>query len=82
MRFDAKAFLTAEFVNAQGVRALMGFYGLGDVNISTIEKWFQRGNIPGAHLPLLLCIRELEKGDPVRLAQYLREADDHGNGTV
>lgn len=74
MRFDAKSFLTQEFGNAQSVLALFRFYGIGPVKSSTVEKWFQRGSIPGEHLPSMLCVLELERGEPVRLARFLKEA--------
>jgi len=39
--------------------------------VSTVEKWFQRKSVPGEWLAVLLCLLELERGEPVRLAKYL-----------
>lgn len=72
--FDARKFLEVEFSNAPNVRALLASYGVKVPGLSAVEKWFQRGRISGEYLPLLLCVIEIEKGEPVRLAQYMRGA--------
>lgn len=73
--FRARAFLTETFHNPQTVKALFRHYGFEGPSASAIEKWFQRDSISGQFLPILLCIAELEQGEPVRLARYLTRAE-------
>lgn len=72
--FDARKFLEVEFSNAPNVRVLLASYGMKAPSLAAVEKWFQRGRISGEYLPLLLCVMEIEKGEPIRLAQYMRGA--------
>lgn len=50
----------------------MTVYNLETPQLPAVYKWFQRGTIPSEWLPLLLCVIELDNGEPVRLATYLR----------
>jgi hypothetical protein len=72
--FQAKAFLTEYFKNTQTVLALFRHYGFEAPTVSAIEKWFQRDSISGHFLPILLCIAELEQGEPVRVARFMSRA--------
>ena len=69
--FNAIRFLTGEIGSMNNVLALFSQYGLGSPSPAAIEKWFQRGVIPSRWLPILICLVELDRGEPVRLAQYL-----------
>lgn len=69
--FDSHSFLTRELVGPQSVLALFSAYRLRVPKVSTVEKWFQRKSVPGEWLAVLLCLLELERGEPVRLAKYL-----------
>lgn len=70
-RFNAKRFLTDQFHTPERVNLLLSSYGLLTPKISAVEKWFQRGRIPGEWSPLLLVVLELEKGKPTSLTSYL-----------
>jgi hypothetical protein len=73
--FDSHSFLTRELVGPPNVLALFSAYKLRIPKVSTVEKWFQRKSLPGEWLALILCILELERGEPVRLAKYLIEGE-------
>ncbi|MBZ9706118.1 hypothetical protein LB543_05210 [Mesorhizobium sp. ESP7-2] len=68
--FDTKAFLTEQFTNAQNVLVLFRAYGVECPSLSAVEKWFTRQSVPGEYWPVMLCILELERGEPFKLAQY------------
>ena len=70
--FDSHSFLTRELVGPQNVLALFSAYRIRVPKVSTVEKWFQRKSVPGEWLALLLCVLEIERGEPVRLAKYLK----------
>jgi hypothetical protein len=72
--FQAKDFLTEYFRNPQTVLAMFRHYGYEAPSASAVEKWFQRDSISGHFLPVLLCIAELEQGEPVRLARFMSRA--------
>lgn len=78
IRFDVHAFLTQEFAGKASIEALIRHYGFATPSSAAIEKWFQRRAIPSAWLPVLICIRELECGEPVRLAKYLTDTGTKG----
>jgi hypothetical protein len=68
--FNALLFLRENFQTPQNVHAKFLAYEMEAPTLPAIEKWFQRGAIPGSCLPHLLCILELETGEPVRIAKY------------
>lgn len=74
--FDALRFLRENFPTPQNVLALFTAYGLSCPSLAAIEKWYQRGSIPGSVLPTLLCLLELERGAPLSLVAYMGEGDD------
>jgi hypothetical protein len=63
--FNSTKFLKAYFPD------LILAYGFEQPQPSTAEKWWRRGAVPGAWLPVLLCILELEHGRPVSLLPYI-----------
>lgn len=69
--FDAKQFLRDKFGSAGAVLAFASAYGVDGLNLASIEKWFQRGGIPGRWLVVLLALLELEQGRPVSLTPYI-----------
>lgn len=69
--FDANLFLTQEFGLAQNVRDLFSTYGVKPPESEAVRKWYVRG-IPGAWLPQLMSLLELDRGAPVSLAPYTR----------
>lgn len=73
MKFDAKAFLQGTFQTPPGLVSFLAAYQIS-VTVAAAEKWFQRGAIPGHWLPIILALIELDDGQPVRLAPYLRAA--------
>jgi hypothetical protein len=70
--FETLTFLKENFGSPQNVLALFSFYGFNAPKLSAVEKWFQRGSVPGSYLILLLCIVEMERGEPVRISHYLQ----------
>lgn len=72
--FDGKRFLKENFLNPQKVLALFRAYNIGCPSLSAIEKWFQRGTIPGEWFPVLLAFLEMERGRPVGVTEYLMGA--------
>lgn len=69
--FDAKSFIRDNFQTAANLVARMKSHGLDAPKVAAVEKWFQRGRIPGDHLPALLCVVELENGRPASIAGYM-----------
>lgn len=72
--FDTLKFLNAEFGTRRNVQQLLADYCADAPAYHTVEKWFQRRAIPGAWFPVLLCIREIETGGPVKMQTYWRNA--------
>lgn len=73
--FDSHAFLKDHFGSPPGVRRMLKAYGLPVPSYAAAQKWFGRGVTPGAWLPVLVAVRELETGEPVTLAKYLTLGD-------
>lgn len=69
--FDAGKFLREQFRDAHGVVGTLRAYKLPAPPHDTARKWFERGGVPTDWLPLLLCVLELENGQPTRLANYI-----------
>lgn len=72
--FNTHRFLREEFVNAPTLHALLNDYKMDGPTMAAVEKWFQRGSV-GTWLPLLMCLRELETGEPVKLTKYLEQTN-------
>jgi len=68
--FDMKKFLACEFQTTHNILHLMRAYEIEPPSPAAIDKWFQRGSVPGGWLPELLCIKEMERGNPVRMTEY------------
>jgi hypothetical protein len=70
--FDTQTFLDHNFNNASGLVAFVAAFGYAPPSLMAAEKWFQRNSIPSDWLPLLLALLELNNGEPVKLAGYLK----------
>lgn len=68
--FDFRSFLTEQFQKPQNVLYLFSSYGVETPSHAAVEKWFQRASVPGEYLPVMLCILEIERGEPLRLTRY------------
>jgi hypothetical protein len=68
--FDARAFLTTEIGQPYDVHVLFTACGHREVNQDAVRKWFERNNIPGDKLALLLCLLEIQRKKPVSLFDY------------
>ena len=73
--FDGKKFLTENYHTPQHVKTVMGQYGFTDLTLAAVEKWWQRESIPGAWLPVLIAVKEIETGNPISIAKYLRAGE-------
>jgi hypothetical protein len=71
MKFNFKAFLTAELGTLNNVLVLFSQYGLKAPKSATVEKWLSRNSVPGTPFAVLLGLLELERGAPVSLAKYV-----------
>ena len=72
LQFDTGIFLRSHF---ETPATLVEWYMVAQVeppNISAVEKWFQRGRIPGNHLAVLLYLLEESSGQPVSLRRFIR----------
>lgn len=69
--FDGQRFLKENFLRPQNVLAMFRIYDVASPSLSAVEKWFQRGTIPGEHFPVLLALLEIERGGPVGVSGYL-----------
>lgn len=69
--FDTQRFLRDAYGTPDGVVNLFGSYKLPSPPRDTVRKWFERGSIPSQWFPVLVVVRELEDGRPMRLAGYL-----------
>jgi len=71
MRLNGIFFLTSEVGGVQSVLALFRSYGLEAPQEHAVQKWYQRGNIPGNWLALILGLLEIERGVAVSLIKYI-----------
>lgn len=74
--FETTRFLQENFNSPDGVVGLLGAYRLDAPPRDTARKWFSRGNIPSDWFPVLCAVLELEGGQPISLAKYLRRSPD------
>ena len=72
--FDGKKFLSENYHTPQHVKTVLGQYGL-PVSLAAAEKWWQRASVPGNWLAVLIAIKEIETGQPVSIAKYLRAGE-------
>lgn len=77
--FNGKAFLTATFPEHQNVPTLFCQYGFQPPNVAAVSKWFQRGNVPGPWLAMILALLELEQGAPVSISRFIVMGEPHGS---
>lgn len=70
-RFDAKGFLTKNFQTPANVVSRLAAYGFETPKVHAVEKWFQRGRVPGEYWPLLVSVIELDRGRPVSVTEFL-----------
>ena len=69
--FDGRRFLNDKFKNPGGVVAMLSAYGLDTPSIASVEKWFQRGAVPGEWLPVLLTALEIDNLSAVSILPYV-----------
>jgi hypothetical protein len=72
--FNTKKFLQSHFNSASVVYNFLVAYSVS-VRLEAIQKWWQREKIPSEWFALILALLELDRGEPVRLAQYLTSGD-------
>lgn len=71
--FDTKAFLTHHFDSPGNLLARYSTVDATRPSISAVEKWFQRGSIPGNQMAVLLYIIETSTGNGVKLGGFFRD---------
>ena len=76
--FDSKQFLADHFIDAHGIVGLLMAYRLKSPTTDTARKWFSRGAVPSEWLPLLICALELDGGEAVSLAKYIKRDGKDG----
>ena len=72
--FDGRKFLDENFHTPHHALTILRQYGF-EATLGAIEKWWQRESVPGAWLPLLIAIKEIETGSPVSITKYVRRGD-------
>lgn len=72
--FDGKKFLAENYHTPQHAQTVLSQYGFA-VSLAAAEKWWQRESVPGAWLPVLIAIKEIETGRPVSVVKYLRAGE-------
>lgn len=70
--FDTEKFLATHFETPANLLACYRSVDAAPPNISAVEKWFQRGRIPGNHLAVLLYIVERSTGHGVTIGNFIR----------
>lgn len=75
--FNFKLFLEDNFESPRGLVAFTQTHGLDDLGLGTAQKWFLRGSIPSGWFALLVAYLEFERGEPVRLANYIGVTHEH-----
>ena len=66
-------FLRDTFGNPPGLFSFLSAYGFTNLKLSTIDKWFQRGAVPSEWFGVLLALLEIDRGQAVSVAVYIRE---------
>jgi len=69
--FDTQRFLNDQIGEPTKMEPLFRAYGMEAPRFEAVRKWYQRGSIPADWFVLILCVIELDKGEPVRLAPYV-----------
>ena len=70
---DTGKFLRERFREPGRVVVFLKSYGAERVpDVEAVRKWFSRGSLTGEWLGTLLAYLELEHGEPVSLAPYLK----------
>jgi hypothetical protein len=69
--FNTKKFLADTYGNADGVCGIFGAYRMDIPPRDTVRKWFERSSVPSDWFPVLVAVMELERGEPIGLANYL-----------
>lgn len=70
--FNLRAFLSAEFGNAEAVVSAVEDAGMQPPTRVQVYGWAARESMPGTWLAILLRARETQTGRPVSLAPYFR----------
>jgi hypothetical protein len=70
-RFNSNRFLANFFPDISGLCGLLSAYGFEAPQPATVEKWRSRDTVPGAWLPLVLGVLELERGEPVSMLPFI-----------
>lgn len=71
--FATKLFLEEKFKSPSALVSFLSAYDCQTPNISAVEKWFQRGAVPGFWFPLLVGYLELDEGRPVSIVRYFKK---------
>lgn len=69
--FRAKEFLIKSFGNPQGLMSFLRAYNVAAPELAAVQKWFTRGSVPAAWLPVLLAYLEVDRGGPVSLISFI-----------
>lgn len=69
--FNSTKFLKSYFPDCGSMRSLMEAYGFEQPLPEAAGKWWRRGTVPGAWLPILLGVLELEHGGPISVLPYI-----------
>ncbi len=70
--FDTRQFLERHFDSPGNLVAVYSTVGTPP-SVAAVEKWFQRGSIPGNQLALLIYVIETRDGCAVTLREFMRE---------
>lgn len=70
-RFNSKKFFARYFPDMAGLPSLMTAYGFDAPQAAALEKWRSRETVPGAWLPVILGVLELEHGAPVSILPFI-----------
>jgi hypothetical protein len=73
MQFDSVRFLNDQFQTPVGLMHFLTTYKVRGVpKMNTLYRWWQRENVPGQWIAILLAYLEMEHGAPVSVQKYLR----------
>ncbi len=71
LMFDTEKFLANHFDTPGNLIARYRSVNATIPSISAVEKWFQRGRIPGSHLAVLFYIVEQDTGRGLSIGNYM-----------